>query len=1042
MSKQANKNLVYAINTIAVVAVVLGLGYVFYIVTAKPEASEKPAAKNSYPPLVIGGSGPGIPENTSSFQGMYTRIAPTNAVTKPAEKEYDYPSEPTTGREYAEQWRDFWLLGVKHFQSRDIDEEEKNALSEWAEDVIEVIGTRFTRKPYELRDRADELRRKYDEIDSDPFLLLLRAKIAFLTSAFEDQFVYSQKSVQGFQKSDYPARFPVSAYATYHIAIGNTGRRSQGLFIINEYIDATLYWLENDFRANVWQQRIVYQSLATLMDSTSSPDLPKLDRMIDRLESGGHLPKWLRLMFNGIVCKRKAWDARGTGYAHTVTEEGWKTFAKMEKLSIGYVEKATRLCPSFPEATTLMIAFGRTGNSKTGFQEWFDKTVDAQFDYGKAYEEVLYSLYPRWHGSIEEMMEFGRKCLDTERFDTCVPAFYMESFFAAVKISSPERQQQMMADPQIKKQLIRCMKGYSAQNEPVYLHVQKYETNYFPTLLAIFADRAGQFQLARETFEKIGDNPNTVVLDQLAEMKRPMRLRSRAYARSGEFAEEAKKLADLVGMKLGDQSENREEIGKLLDEVLAKSSGAELESITYFSEYKKFFDAETAFDKGEWADVEFDNNWWHCPDFTQLKCLNPQTLEVNNLKGEWSYQIRHAMRFPLAKSIEWEQDYLSQNYQADSIRNDFNDVNACGLVVAKQGNSSLQIGISPARYELMLISQSGSGDYQMYRVHLKGERKPNQSKYKIRVDVAPKFMDVYVDGELALSSRNEQIVPIDRLRIENISNGPDRGLVRFSNLRIKRWDQNPPWEAEKYLDHYSELVKLEPENPVHWYRLGMAQHMEEELDQAQASYEKAVEAGMDQGKVATLLGDIHDRKGEFQQANELYLAAVEYAAKFKPLRVQDFQNSSVEASLRIHPTRTIYSIAGARYRWNQLSHPDESVRDAFAQTMKRIPDGQWETNVPWSYYKVKAQSLAVRGRFEAAEKLARQISEKFNNADSEVDAQIKQFKESKVFTVSVDDEGYKPYYLSTPDLLIFETLQSTLDRVGQNLKVPELDRIR
>ncbi len=58
---------------------------------------------------------------------------------------------------------------------------------------------------------------------------------------------------------------------------------------------------------------------------------------------------------------------------------------------------------------------------------WFDRTVAAQFDYNPAYGEMLWYLRPRWGGSHEAMLAFGRACLETKRFDTVVPSTFIRA---------------------------------------------------------------------------------------------------------------------------------------------------------------------------------------------------------------------------------------------------------------------------------------------------------------------------------------------------------------------------------------------------------------------------------------------------------------------------------------------------------------------------------------------------------------------------------------------------------------------------------------
>jgi hypothetical protein len=132
---------------------------------------------------------------------------------------------------------------------------------------------------------------------------------------------------------------------------------------------------------------------------------------------------WMLHLFSGKYHIRAAWTARGGGWANTVTDEGWKGFFDHLKQAREHLVKAHEMHPEYPEAATAMIevAMGTGGRDGDGMREWFDKAVKAQFDYFPAYNNYVWAIYPRWHGSHEEMFEFGLECLQTQRFDTGVP---------------------------------------------------------------------------------------------------------------------------------------------------------------------------------------------------------------------------------------------------------------------------------------------------------------------------------------------------------------------------------------------------------------------------------------------------------------------------------------------------------------------------------------------------------------------------------------------------------------------------------------------
>src|SRR4029078_5635590 len=51
----------------------------------------------------------------------------------------------------------------------------------------------------------------------------------------------------------------------------------------------------------------------------------------------------------------------------------------------------------------------------------FDQAAKAEFDRPDAYHRLRESLLPRWGGSEDALLVFGRECLATKRYDTQVP---------------------------------------------------------------------------------------------------------------------------------------------------------------------------------------------------------------------------------------------------------------------------------------------------------------------------------------------------------------------------------------------------------------------------------------------------------------------------------------------------------------------------------------------------------------------------------------------------------------------------------------------
>lgn len=238
------------------------------------------------------------------------------------------------------------------------------------------------------------------------------------------------------------------------------------------------------------------------------------DRICRSLETNSNAPKWLVHRFRGQHHVAEAWKARGSGYASSVTEEGWKGFrdnlAKAEK----ELTSAWELEPKDPGAPTEMIKVKMGQSSVEEMRLWFDRAVKARFDHGNAYHQMLWGLRPRWFGNHEQMLAFGRQCLNTKRFDTIVPYY----FFRAVKDISSEMEDEpdaIFEDAAVFADLSDMFEGYL--NEPK----QVARKAYYHSLYAIVAYKANDLDTSREQLKavdfKLSENAKAIWNDDFTD---------------------------------------------------------------------------------------------------------------------------------------------------------------------------------------------------------------------------------------------------------------------------------------------------------------------------------------------------------------------------------------------------------------------------------------------------------------------------------------------------------------------------------------------
>ncbi|NQZ57987.1 MAG: ankyrin repeat domain-containing protein [Lentisphaeraceae bacterium] len=141
---------------------------------------------------------------------------------------------------------------------------------------------------------------------------------------------------------------------------------------------------------------------------------------------------WIINMINGNLEKKKAWKIRGGGWVHEVSNKGWTGFKKHMNKAKSQFTKAWQIHKDWPEASTAMISMTMASHGNIGdtVYLWFNRAIEAEVDYSKAYEDLIWALRPRWGGSVDQILELGQYALSSERFDTHIPLAYLHGIFS------------------------------------------------------------------------------------------------------------------------------------------------------------------------------------------------------------------------------------------------------------------------------------------------------------------------------------------------------------------------------------------------------------------------------------------------------------------------------------------------------------------------------------------------------------------------------------------------------------------------------------
>ncbi|MDL5055520.1 DUF4034 domain-containing protein [Oscillatoria laete-virens NRMC-F 0139] len=109
-----------------------------------------------------------------------------------------------------------------------------------------------------------------------------------------------------------------------------------------------------------------------------------------------------------------AWEARGSGYANTVTGDGWKSFHTLLDAAHKVLIEAATLPGSNPEYYNVLLNIAHAqGYSRDEFEKIFDEAVSKWPSYIPYYEIKSYYLMPRWYGRKGELEKFFHEVYKT-----------------------------------------------------------------------------------------------------------------------------------------------------------------------------------------------------------------------------------------------------------------------------------------------------------------------------------------------------------------------------------------------------------------------------------------------------------------------------------------------------------------------------------------------------------------------------------------------------------------------------------------------------
>lgn len=195
-----------------------------------------------------------------------------------------------------------------------------------------------------------------------------------------------------------------------------------------------------------------------------------------------------------------AWYARGTGFADSVSEEGWRLFKErleMARHTLLEAQKLKSKCPSWWDYMQL-VALAQSWDMAT-YDKVFNEATALEPDYTSYYTRKVIYLLPRWHGKEGDWQQFATRSADKLGGEAGDILYARLGWFVHnVGCYDGFLKDAGYSWPRMKKGLEAIVKKYpesnSAANELAYLAWQAKDKN-----------------CARPLFERIGNTPDAEV---------------------------------------------------------------------------------------------------------------------------------------------------------------------------------------------------------------------------------------------------------------------------------------------------------------------------------------------------------------------------------------------------------------------------------------------------------------------------------------------------------------------------------------------------
>lgn len=766
----------------------------------------------------------------------------------------------------------------------------------------------------------------------DPLILSTAAFTLIRAGRHQEAAVMLMEAWTSFEKDGYPIRGRLWTPERIRTVAMNINDRPGVMHWETIAGQAIVAWLKKE-QITKDRARVIWNEVYLPNWKTYAPTRVTAHKaIVDALAEEESIDPWIRQMLQGTYYACIACES-GLTADENINLQGARIEGNPEQdypQAAAHFRLAHQLRPEFPEAATRMIHVSSATDDTVTPRDWFDRAVAAQFDYMEAYHAYRSQLSQMEEGSQQALYRFGLECAATERFDTDVPLEMikvMDQLFAQTRDQNAYTKYD--AYPACKK----VLEGIAA--EPARADDQYFGKNHTWAInkliaLAIQADQPEDAIALLAKYEDEIDRDLMRVNHINIE-----RHRTRLHAMVGPHGprvREIEKVLEDRNRKAGETEGFKEE----LLEIRAQFKDTRAQS--FLDQLLSRMQIEADFEAGGWVDLFFDesfSNW--SKETGSWTFVDKKTVFGEDLSTGSGMVLRQKVQFHHPFIIECDVESIfthSQRSPGGFIIGEYDGRNPraskmIGYVIDAQGG---KVGYSTPFDAPMLA------DYVAPK------------KSKVRLKVAEGYFEFYIDDKYLAATEHDraQTGPTVAIGVPFWFIGT--GGVKFSNVRIRKWELGtPPPDTDfpAMEEYYTKAVHEEPNNPFHWNRLGAARYFRKNHAGAIEAFGKSMELP------------------QFGLFSTRILLAASFIETGDFVRAIEHLEKSLNETVEHHPIR---NIAQQYLALALAAAPDDSVRQgerALSMAKALCEASQYKDH---EHLRLLAVAHAELGQFEEARK--------------------------------------------------------------------------